>query len=332
MNQNQSGHVSSPNCFPSGDMIPYANKMLAVMQNDPRFAGKTFSQADLLNWFGAEGRRWCSKQELFEKLPAPLKQKLTECNNLPESGTSQATDPNTGAPLNNIIVQSRSYCLTELDSNIVQWMLTLLVWDMLGLEPGSLPDRNPELPRFPNEQKLPQPRRPDGGLRLPHGGLQQSPDDPIVGDGECSKEHPFSGSTGYSWCETKNACIPPTETCPAPEPPKSKTAIVLGVVAGIAAIGTAAYWYATRSKAATSEQPKSNPSRKKLRSELETDEVEQEVRELAESRFEGDISPVFEHGQWFVTVSPDPDDPSDENSEATYSVVDTSDGFDLERL
>ena len=67
MNQNQSGHVSSPNCFPSVDMIPYANKMLAVMQNDPRFAGKTFSQADLLNWFGAEGRRWCSKQELFEQ-------------------------------------------------------------------------------------------------------------------------------------------------------------------------------------------------------------------------------------------------------------------------
>jgi hypothetical protein len=63
-------------------------------------------------------------------------------------------------------------------------------------------------------------------------------------------------------------------------------------------------------------------------------EVEDEIQSLV-SQYAPDadqIFPTFEHGQWWVTVSPDPDDPSDRNSEATFSVVNTGRGLDLERV
>lgn len=317
---NETGQVGSQDCFPKG-MTPYANKMLVAMQSDPRFVGHTFSQMDLLNWFGEANRGWCSEQEMLDKLPAALKQKLAECNKLPD---------NMEAPSGENLIMGRAYCMSELESEIIQWMLSLLASDMLGIDPSSLISKQPPTTLPGGSQKSPPIRLPGGGLRLPNNGFEQTPDGPPLGGGDdphgCN-----NGSTGYHWCDSQNECLPPDKLCPkATENTPSKATIMLGVFAGIAVLGTAAYWYATRSKGVSPEQ---NPTRRKLRSEIESDEVEQEVRELAESRFEGAVvSPAYDHGQWFVLVSPDPEDPSDENSEATYSVVDASDGLDLERL
>ena len=80
---------------------------------------------------------------------------------------------------------------------------------------------------------------------------------------------------------------------------------------------------------------KSNPARRgKLRSEVNTSAMYREVESLARDYAPDadQIFPAFEHGHWWVSVSPDPEDPSDENSEATYSVEDTSSGLSLERV
>jgi hypothetical protein len=108
----------------------------------------------------------------------------------------------------------------------------------------------------------------------------------------------------------------------------SNTGTVVAVAVGAVALAGIGYYAWSQS------QKKTNPARGKLRSQRYTSGVEKEVRRLAKRYAPGadQIFPAFEHGQWFVTVSPDPDDPSDPNSEASFSVVDTSSGLDLERL
>lgn len=71
---------------------------------------------------------------------------------------------------------------------------------------------------------------------------------------------------------------------------------------------------------------------KGLRSTLDSPAVEKAVTKLAKKNFKGaeTLDIVYEHGQWWVNVFPDPDDPSGDNT-ATYSVVDTSSGLDVER-
>ena len=69
---------------------------------------------------------------------------------------------------------------------------------------------------------------------------------------------------------------------------------------------------------------------RRLRSEIESPDVEEEVLELADWRLGlnyEDIGCFYEHGQWFVQAW----DPREER-QANFSVVDTTMGLDLEKL
>lgn len=91
------------------------------------------------------------------------------------------------------------------------------------------------------------------------------------------------------------------------------------------------------------DEAKKNPARGgKLKTEQDTPAMEKRVRRAANIKFGREKkneqrNTVFEHGQWWLTISPDPDDPSDLNTEAQYSVIDASPGLgstglDFERL
>lgn len=70
-----------------------------------------------------------------------------------------------------------------------------------------------------------------------------------------------------------------------------------------------------------------------LKSEQDTPEVKREILDLAVGMLGASASTIeafFEHDQWWVRV--DDLDKSIEEGQTTYSVVDTSDGLDLEEL
>jgi hypothetical protein len=117
-------------------------------------------------------------------------------------------------------------------------------------------------------------------------------------------------------------------TLDKPEATGTSTGTVIAIAIGAVALAGAGYYAWTLSQKKT----KSNPAG--LRSETNNSRVEREVRSLAKRQAPGadQIFPAFEHGHWWVSVSPDPDDPSDRNSEATFSVFDTGLGLGLERV